>query len=334
MRDMSKQRKHLLRQREGALRRLLVGLGLAPRHKRIPVFGIHGVGKSYFILSVAYFISKRGLGKVVGESADYVEGFIPVMMRGERLDATQGYRDIDLEVSRIYRANYEQVSGTQHGGDGVWQPPYMTPLTDAPEAQEPEEHYGEQDKDGDLIHCDFLLSTNDLSGTQFKDAVGRMAEPTSKLGGDPQTRRFLEVLEEGEGAIIIVDVVRREMTTEEFTRDTVRYIRSALAEQVMPLARGIQLSILKRSRRNKVFPLFLVFTKRDIHQLSCDRLEQIVKEVFAILLANLEEHVKVRIHSVQNIGFGIDPESVLEMEGQTEGVGFFLADLYFWINQM
>lgn len=330
---MSKQRKHPFKQRSGALGRLLVGLGLAPRHKRIPVFGIQGVGKSYFILSVAYFISKRSLGKVVGEAADYVMRFVPVMMRGERLDATPGYRDIDLEINHIYRANYEQLDG-HSPGSFAWQPPYMTPLSDAPEQPEPDEQYGEQDTAGELIPCDFLISTNDLSGTQFNDAMERLSEPTSRLGGDPQTQRFLQVLEAGEGAIIVVDVVRREMTTEEFARDDRKHIRNALAEQVVPLARGIQLSIMKGNKRNKVFPLFLVFTKRDIHQISRARLDQIVKEVFAILLANLEEHVKVRVHSVQNIGFGIDPDSVLDMEGQTEGIGFFLADLYFWINQM
>lgn len=330
---MPRQRKYPFKEREGALGRLLVRLRLAPRHKRIPVFGIQGVGKSYFILSVAYFISKRNLGRVVGEGADYVTRFIPVMMLGERLDATPGYRDINLAVDHVYRANYEQVNGHARGF-AEWQTPYMTPLSDLPGPDESEKNYGEQDKDSELIPCDFLIATNDLSGTQFKDATERLAEPTSQLGGDPQTRRFLQVLEAGEGAIVVVDVVRGEMTHEEFTRDPRKHIRRALAEQVVPLARGIQLSIMKGNKRNKVFPLFLVFTKRDIHQLSRDTLEQIVNEVFAILLANLEEHVKVRIHSVQNIGFGVDPESVLDMEGQTEGIGFFLADLYHWINQM
>jgi hypothetical protein len=325
---MSKQKKR----RDGALGRLLVRLGLAPRHKRIPVFGIQGVGKSYFILSVAYFISKRSLGKVIGASADYVTNLLPVMMLGERLDATPGYRDIDLEVNHIYRANYEQLDGAA-SGDAEWRPSKSF-LDDASESGQTQEQYGEQGQDSELIPCEFMISTNDLSGTQFKDAVGRLAEPTARLGGDPQTQRFLQVLEAGEGAIIVVDVVRQEMTTDEFTQEARRHIRRALAEQVVPLARGIQLSIMKGSKRNKVFPLFLVFTKRDIHQLSRAELEKIVKEVFAILLANLEAHVKVRVHSVQNIGFGVDPESVLEMEGQTEGIGFFLADLYFWINQM
>jgi len=330
---MSKHRKYLFKHRNGTLGRLLSALGAMPRHKRIPVFGIQGVGKSYFILSVAYFISTRNLGKVSGESADYVTRFLPVMMRGERLDATPGYRDIDLEINHIYRTNYEQLD-TVAARSRVWQPPYMTPLPETPETPEAEVSYDEQQRDSELIQCDFLISTNDLSGTQFKDSVERLAEPTARLGGDPQTQRFLQVLEAGEGAIIVVDVVRREMTTEEFTRHAVKYIRDALAEQVVPLARGIQLSIMKGNRRNKVFPLFLVFTKRDIHQLTRARLEQIFREVFAIPLANLENHVKVRIHSVQNIGFGVDPDSIIDMEGQSEGIGFFLADLYFWINQM
>jgi hypothetical protein len=333
---MTKQKKYLFKHQNNWLGRQLVRLGLAPLHKNIPVFGIQGAGKSYFIMSVAYFISQRSLGRVIGESADYVTRFIPLMMKGERLDATVGYKDIDLEVSRIYAANYNNVcyevpGATARVVDVVrQQPPSVTDLYQPTLGEDSTE----QQIESETIPCEFFISTNDLSGAEFKNAMERLSEPTLDFHKDPQIRRFTQILKDGEGAIVVVDVVRREITSDAFSQDRIKHIRNALAEQVAPIAKGIQLSIIEGNKKNKVFPLFLVFTKHDIHQLSRFELERIIKEAFAIQIAGFEEYVKIRIHSVQNMGFGVDPESIIDLERRTEGIGLFLADLYFWINEM
>ena len=319
---MYERKKYLFKPRDDWFGRVLVRLGLAPRHKHIPVFGIQGSGKSYFLMSIAYFISQRHLGKVVGRSADYISQFMPIMMRGERLDATPGYRDIDLEVNQIYAADYERIlDETLALASDYDEPP-------------PAEGVGEVDRGGATIACNYQISTNDLSGEQFNNAMIRLSVPTARLGADPQTRRFRDVLDDAEGAIVVVDVVRQVTDPDVFMQDRVGHVREALAEQVVPLVRGIQLSTLHGSKRNKVFPLFLVFTKRDIHQYARAELERVVREVFAILLAGLDGHVRIRVHSVQNIGFGVDPDSLLQLELESEGIGLFLADLYFWIRQM
>ena len=317
-----KSKKYLFAPRNDWVGRILEALRLAPRHKHLSIFGIQASGKSYFLMSLAYFISQRGLGRVIGESVDYVNQFMPMMMRGERLDATTGYRDIELEVQRIYRANYEQVLEEVTFSGLDLEPPALS------------DDLGEVDKDSDLIACDYQLSTNDLSGEQFEQAMARLSEPTAQLGADPQTRRFLQILDSGEGAIIAVDIVRQVTDPEVFKKNRVAYVRQALAEQVVPLVRGIQLSALQRDKTSAVFPLFLVFTKRDIHQYPRAELEQVVREVFAILLAGLDDYVRIRVHCVQNIGFGVDPESILQLEVASEGIGFFLADLYYWLRQM
>lgn len=305
-----------LKRYQGWLGKVFIRLGLSPSYKNLPLFGVQGAGKSYFLLSLGYFISARKLGSVLGESADYINQFLPVMMRGERLDATPGYRDMNLKVERVYRSDHDRLFRE------------LDPLD--PIAQHHRDLATEAELDTEGQYANFVLSTKDLSGTQFKDAMDRLSDPSSRLGGDPQTQRFLQVLEGGDGAIVVVDVVRQEMTAEQFTADRKRYIRLALAEQVVPLVRGIQLSLLRGKQEGR-FPLFLVFTKRDIHGLSRHELEAIVREVFAILLANLDKRVMLRIHSVQNIGFGVDPDSFLEMELKSEGVGLFLADVNFWL---
>ncbi len=310
---------YLFKHRTDGLGRFLAKLGLAPNYKHIPIFGIQGAGKSYFIMSMGYFISYRNLGRVVGESADYIMQFIPVMLRGERLDATPGYRDLDLKVDRVYQSDHDTLYDALDQYDAL-----VLGLRR-------EEKISEEDVGSETRPANYLLSTNDLSGTQFKDAMERLSEPSAKLGGDAQTQRFLEVLEGGDGAIVVVDIVRREMSPEQFAFDRNNIIRRALAEQVVPLVRGIQLSLLRGNRRNKIFPLFLVFPKRDIHQLSRQQLKTIINEVFALLLANLDERVVIRIHSVQNLGFGVDTESYLALERKTEGIGLFIADVCFWI---
>lgn len=307
---------YLLKRYGGRLGKVLIRMGLSPSYKSLPLFGVQGAGKSYFILSLGHFISARGLGNVMGESADYINQFLPAMMRGDRLDATAGYRDMNIKVERVYRQDHEKVFGELDPMDVF--------------AHLEHDKADEADKKSDTVFANFVLSTKDLSGAQFKDAMDRLSDPTARLGADPQTQRFLEILDGGDGAIIVVDVVRQEMTREQFASDKKKYIRMALAEQVVPLVRGIQLSLMRGKKEGR-FPLFLVFTKRDIHGLSRRELESIVREVFAILLANLDRRVVLRIHSVQNIGFEVDVDAFLEMETKTEGVGLFLADVNMWL---
>lgn len=117
-------------------------------------------------------------------------------------------------------------------------------------------------------------------------------------------------------------------------RGRVGHVREALSRQLVPLTRAIELSVRRGEGRTRTFPLFLVFTKRDVHQFSRSELWRIVQEVFAIQLARLEHRVRLRIHAVQSIGFGVDLESLLRLEARSEGIGLFLADVHRSIERM
>ncbi len=310
--------KYLFKQRRGWLGRILIRLGLAPNHKRVPIFGIQAVGKSYFIFSIAYFVSHKRLGKVIGEGADFINRVIPFMLERKPLDATTGNRDIELLISQIFYSDFMRVTdelAREKAGLNPYQhdPSLLSGLE--PDAMTP---------------SNLFLSTNDLSGLEFKNAMLALSEPNMRFHDDPLTKKFMGVVERCDGIVAIVDLVRRH-TRENFVfgRDQ---IRKALAEQVLPLIRGIELAIERGNYENRVFPLFLVFTKKDVHCQSREVLDAMVREIFAIMLARLEDKVKLRIHAVTNMGFGEDTDSLLNKD--SEGIGMILADLHHWVEKM
>lgn len=287
-------------------------------NSKIPIFGVQAAGKTYFIHSLAYFISRRGLGSVVGDhSRDYMYRLKPALLRGEPLDATSGFRDIELQIDQVYFQDFEEVMTETHLRQ------YLPESFQDEDEDVPEE----EEKGSETVSCNLVLSTNDLSGLQFTQAMMRLSEPSANLGGDARTKPFLKVLNACQGAIAVIDIVRKNITAEEFKQDRKELIRQNLAEQVIPLLRGVELALRNRKNSKQIFPLFLIFTKRDVHQLDRQELTEIVWEIFPILLARYKNQIWVRIHSVQNIGFGqnMDPDAYLQSHSQ--GLGMFLADL-------
>lgn len=313
---------YTIKQRKGFIGWLMTKLSLQAKFAHVPTIGIHGAGKSYFNFSNGYFISQRNLGKLVGANRDYLDGLQPAIMRHEKLDATQGYKDLSLLVQHVYHDDFERIAeeiacekiGVAFGDHNS---------------------NGETHASSDALPCNILLTTNDLSGTEFAQAMERLREPSAEIGGDPITRNFLQVVQNADGLTVVVDVVRRIEDPEEFDRAAEKHIRHAFAEQVEPLARGIELAISRKRRRNrnKAFPVFLVFTKRDIHGMGRARLKELTDVIFALMLARLREsNVQIRIHSVQNMGFKKSSESDL-LHLDSVGVGLYLADLFYWLKQ-
>jgi hypothetical protein len=147
----------------------------------------------------------------------------------------------------------------------------------------------------------------------------------------------VRIVRDCDGVIAVIDLVRGIISTEEFGERRLKIIRKALAEQLSPFIRALELSIRNSKKKNKKFPLFLLFTKSDIHQLSRQELSELFKEVFAITLAQLERlnlKVIVRIHTVQSMGFGNNSPNSELLEKSTSGYGGMLADLYFWQNKL
>lgn len=255
---------------KGPLGKILVKLRLAPDYKRIPIFGIQAAGKSYFAFSLAQFLSHHRMGNVVGEGSDVVTRVLPFLLKGQPLDATVGNRDIDLMVEHISIKDYERVVQ-----DFAQQKYSQSPLAD--------ESFLAEDTTGDLLPCKLLFSTNDLSGAEFVAAMQQLSEPNIHFAGEPLTKNFVKIIDQCDAAIAIIDLVRHRVGGQ--VRNRREMIKQALAEQVIPLIRGIELSVRHRNTVNRVFPLFLVFTKRDEHQLSREKLYEMVDEVFAIMMA-------------------------------------------------
>ena len=312
------------KRRTGMLGWLLTALNLQPRYAHVPTIGVQGAGKSYFIFSNGYFISKRGLGQLVGQNQDYLDSLQPVIMRREPLDATQGYKDLSLLVEHIYDADFQRIAdevGCEKLGIATSEPATQGEASPTDEAK---------------LRCNILMTTNDLSGLEFAQAMQRLREPNAELGGDPVTRNFLDVVRNADGLTVIVDIVRGIQSQEEFAREAEAHIRHAFAEQVEPLARGIELAISRQRRRSRrgAFPVFLVFTKRDIHGLGRERLEEMTDVIFALMLARLRRsNVQIRIHSVQSMGFKQAGESDTLLNSDSVGIGLYLADLFYWMKQ-
>lgn len=155
--------------------------------------------------------------------------------------------------------------------------------------------------------------------------MAQLSEPTMELGGDPMTQKFIQVVRDGNGSVMVIDLVRENLTAEEYQTNRERYIRQAFAEQLVPLARGIELALRNQRDLDNRYPLFLIFPKRDIHGLNSYQLNDLALRMFAMTFARLEEKVSIHIHSIQNMGFEQDENGDPIV---SRGLGQFLADVY------
>jgi len=218
--------------KRGWWRRLRIKLRLIPDDRRVPLFGIQAVGKTYFNYSFAHFLSVNKLGRVEEEEGmRALDQVIPHMLQGKPLDATVGNRDIDLRITGVFNDDYMRVIEDIAGQDAGLR-----------EFFEPGE--GEVDEDR-ILKANVLLSTNDMSGAEFRAAMHMLNEPNINFAGEPLTRKFMDVIDGCDGCAAVIDLVRNH-SAEDFSRDR-NILRTALAEQVVPLIRGITTSVSRMS---------------------------------------------------------------------------------------
>ena len=298
---------------KGILAKILYRLGLIPKSLNLPLFGIKGAGKSYFLLSLGMFISRRKLGKPENLSDDLLNSYWAEILSGNPISITQGKWDVDLLITQVYSSDHKITLERQTSFEaGVLSP----------------DQYDDQEQfllDADRLSTRIFLRTNDLSGKEFTTAMAQLSEPTMELGGDPMTQKFIQVVRDGNGSVMVIDLVRENLTAEEYQTNRERYIRQAFAEQLVPLARGIELALRNQRDLDNRYPLFLIFPKRDIHGLNSYQLNDLALRMFAMTFARLEEKVSIHIHSIQNMGFEQDENGDPIV---SRGLGQFLADVY------
>ena len=298
---------------KGILAKILYRLGLIPKSLNLPLFVIKGAGKSYFLLSLGMFISRRKLGKPENLSDDLLNSYWAEILSGNPISITQGKWDVDLLITQVYSSDHKITLERQTSFEaGVLSP----------------DQYDDQEQfllDADRLSTRIFLRTNDLSGQEFTTAMAQLSEPTMELGGDPMTQKFIQVVRDGNGSVMVIDLVRENLTAEEYQTNRERYIRQAFAEQLVPLARGIELALRNQRDLDNRYPLFLIFPKRDIHGLNSYQLNDLALRMFAMTFARLEEKVSIHIHSIQNMGFEQDENGDPIV---SRGLGQFLADVY------
>ncbi|WP_069790876.1 hypothetical protein A5482_015725 (plasmid) [Cyanobacterium sp. IPPAS B-1200] len=288
--------------------------GLIEKSINVPLFGVKGAGKSYFLLSLGMFLSTRKLGKPEAITEDLLNQYWAEILKGNLISITQGKWDVDLLVKQIYSKDHkisiERQTIFQAGGVG------------SDLFLDDEEQFS---SDSDKLSTRIFLRTNDISGQEFTLAMNQLSEPTIELGGDPITKKFIQVVRDGNGAVMVIDLVRKNCTAEQYRQNRDKYVREAFGEQLVPLARGLELALRNQRDPDSRYPLFLVFPKRDIHRLNSQELNDLAQRMFAMTFARLEEKVSIHIHSIQNMGFEKDEKGDLTF---SKGLGLFLADIY------
>ena len=286
---------------------LLIKLGWVADYRRIPIFGVSGVGKSYFSFSLCQYLKTNHLGKPLGIDSRFLSGAIQAILARKKLPPSVGNRELKLHLEKIRMEEYGKVYEDMYRQDEG-----MTPCR----VEEP----GESEEG--MIPCNILISTNDMSGTDFENAMMQMGEPHADVTRHPSVRRFLNVVADCDGAMVVLDLVRgREQLAKS---DVIEMIRLAVADQVIAVVNGIQLAIENRKNGNSFFPLFLIFTKKDIYGLERDELHPIVEEVIEPIVSNMADDIKIRSHAVTNMGF---IESDRFLQDDSVGISFMLADL-------
>lgn len=168
---------------KGIIGKILYRLGLIPKSLNLPLFGVKGAGKSYFLLSLGMFISTRKLGKPENLSDDLLNIYFTEVLNGNLISITQGKLDVDLLITQVYSTDHKITLERQ-----TYLEAGVTSF----------EQYDDQEQppsDSNKLSTKIFLRTNDLSGQEFISAMEKLREPTTDLGGDPMTKKFIQVVQ-------------------------------------------------------------------------------------------------------------------------------------------
>lgn len=258
--------------------------------KKIPILGIEGSGKTCFAWGLGHFLASNQWGEPTGETAEYFYQISTSMLKNEPIASTYGKRALKFEFNSIHM---------EHEGFNLKLPTQL------------------------------VLSTYDISGGDFKNLMRKFSSPTSHPERDGNIKKFFDLLDNSDGLMIVVDLARRILQAEDYQslskKEKEIHLLNSLAEQVMPLCIGIEQAL----RVNKDIagkPLFFIFTKADIHGLSLEMMENLIRSAYSVLLARLENKgVIIKFFKVAYRGTEMQEDGVIEYG--IEGAKEFLYDM-------
>lgn len=179
-----------------------------------------------------------------------------------------------------------------------------------------------------IRNCNISLSTEDFSGPEYENAMSELAFEGTEIKHSEKAIKFSKLYSKTDGIIVVIDIVREINDKKIFCKDIERNVRLAFSEQISPLARGIELT-LRNNPNMHAKPIFFIFPKSDIHNLSKEEIAYYLERIMAITLARLENRgVNIKVHTVSSLGWG-GFDSKNERLKVLESLGFvdFLSDL-------
>lgn len=267
-------------------------------YKNLPILGINGTGKTYFLVTLGYFVSKKRWGEVDTDTSDYFHSCLEKVLQGKPIDYSPHNTPIAIKIKKISR-DAENIDCN-----------FILSSQDIPGRK-------------------FLNAmTNRLIGNRSSSEI-KERDPRTEffLGSD-----FSKLYSNSDGIIVIVDIVRDSMTADIFKKNKDELILNAFSEQITPIIRGIEF-ILKENINVKGKPILFVFTKADVHQLSLEEISNYFDQIMALILARLENRgVVINKYTISAMGWGsgktpLDRLGILESKGYTDLL-YDLAKLY------
>jgi hypothetical protein len=176
---------------------------------------------------------------------------------------------------------------------------------------------------GAMIPVNLSISTGDISGGQFEDAMTLITkqpllDPTGE--GGPLAPLF-DVLKRANGLIVILDITRymKGLTLEES-------MMKSFADQIRPLCNAID-TVASSGSQGDLRAVFFVFNKQDVHRRTAAELRPIAENAFAILLRRLRtKNVQVEWRACSSLGWmSKDMSPDRRLEGY--GIDQILTDL-------
>ena len=270
----------------GCLGALFGRLG-RPQLLKVPVLGVGASGKTTFAWGLGRTLVDREWGHSADESAGYFLKIDAALLNNRNPEATSGqtplvflcekcaFADGTPELSRIV-----SLLGSRDGGGAAGSDPPVRYAGDL----------GEYDSFTWSFRRPMRISTYDMSGSQFENCMRVFDTASANPESDPEVRRFMDIVRGSDGLIVIVDLARRITSRQAFTalraEERERHLLGALAEQVMPLCRGVARALAANPNMAGK-PIIFAYTKHDIHCLSDEQVRRMLETAYAPLFASL-----------------------------------------------
>lgn len=249
-------------------------------YKNLPLLGINGSGKTYFLVTLGYFVSEKRWGEVSAETSEYFHGCLEYVLKGHSIPYSQSNNPISIKIAKIDSCADEKQCKFIMSSQDFSGRKFLNAMTSSPI-----ENDVVSEKSGDDARNKFFTSPS-----------------------------FHKLYSNSDGIMVMVDLVRDPMTAEMFQKNKDELILKAFSEQITPLIKGIEF-ILRENINMKGKPILFIFSKADIHKLSLNEISSYFNKIMAIILARLESRgVLINKYVISSIGWGTGDAALNRIE--------------------